>query len=72
MDDAPENDPNARKDRRLFTLSVLAGVAVGAAHGIPAYGVFSVGNVALMGLGTIVVVGLVAGVIALLPARPAE
>jgi hypothetical protein len=72
MDDAPPDDPRDRGDRRLFLWSVLGGIAVGAAHGIPKYGVFSIGNVALIGLGVIAVVGIVAGVIALLPARPAE
>jgi hypothetical protein len=72
MDDARPDDPRSRGDRRLFTLAVLGGVVIGAGHGIPRYGVFSVGNVALMGLGVIVVVGIVSGVIALLPARHAE
>jgi hypothetical protein len=72
MDDRPLDDARARGDRRLFTWSVLAGVVVGAAHGIPKYGVFSIGNVTLIGLGVIAVVGVVAGVVALLPARPAE
>jgi hypothetical protein len=72
MDDATHDDPRDRKDRSLFTWSVIGGVVVGAAHGIPKYGVFSIGNVSLIGLGVIAVVGIVAGVVALLPARPIE
>ena len=64
--------PTDRRDRRLLLWSILGGVAIGAGHGVPMYGVFSVGNVAMMGLGVILVVGIVAGVVALLPARPAS
>jgi hypothetical protein len=71
--DAESADPaTSRRDRRLFLGSVLGGVALGAGHGVPMYGVFSVGNVAMIGLGVILVLGVVAGVVALMPARPAE
>lgn len=68
MSDA--NDPDCRKDRRIFGWSIVIGAIVGAGHGIPRYGVFTMQNLAMVGLGMIAVVGLAAAVIALLPARP--
>ena len=70
MSDA--NDRGCRKDRKIFAGSLLVGALVGAGHGIPRYGVFSISNVAMIGFGIIVVVGLAAAVIALMPARPAS
>ena len=64
------NDPACRKDCRIFTWSMVFGAIVGAALGIPRYGLFSMSNVAMIGLGMIVVVAVAAAVIALMPARP--
>jgi hypothetical protein len=71
MTDAIE-DPRRRKDKRALAISTLLGLAVGAGHGIPKYGVFHISTVAMMGLGMIVVVGIHAAIVALMPARPAE
>jgi hypothetical protein len=70
--DAHENDPHRRKDVRSLAIAIVLGCAVGAAHGIPRYGLFSFGNLAMMGLLMITVVSLWAAVVALLPSRPAE
>ncbi len=69
-DTTPEDDARDRKDRRGLAIAFWVGVAVGAAHGIPRYGLFTISNVAMVGLGIIVSVGLYAAWIALRPARP--
>lgn len=63
-------DPVAARDRRALTFSILLGVVLGALVGVPRYGLFSMGNVSMMGLGMILVVSIHAAVIAILPARP--
>lgn len=65
-----ETDAVDRKDVRALKIAIWVGVAIGAGHGIPRYGLFSIGNLALIGLGVIVSVGFYAAWIALRPARP--
>jgi hypothetical protein len=62
-------DPIDARDKRALTLSIVVGVVLGALLGATRYGFFSMGNVACMGLGLIVVVSLHAAVIATLPRR---
>lgn len=62
-------DPRDRKDKRALTFSILLGIALGAGHGIPRYGVFSLSTVAFAGLGMILIVGLHAAIVAMKPAR---
>ncbi len=64
-----DDDPNGPSDVRALRISFLLGVVAGLGHGIPRYGMFSIGNVGMVGLGIIVVVGLHAALIALLPPR---
>ena len=63
------SDPGDASDRRALTLSIVVGVILGALIGVPRYGLFSMGNVSMMGLGMIVTVSVHAAVIAILPAR---
>ena len=67
---APERTPEECRDLRAVKISFWLGVLAGAGHGIPRYGVFSIGNVGMIGLGIIVALGLHASVVALKPARP--
>lgn len=62
-------DPNGPSDVRALRISFLLGVVAGLGHGIPRYGFFSIGNVGMVGLGIITIVGIHALVIALMPAR---
>ena len=64
-----DDDPNGPSDVRALRISFLLGVVAGLGHGIPRYGMFSIGNVGMVGLGIITIVGLHALVIALLPSR---
>ncbi len=64
-----DDDPNGPSDVRALRISFLLGVVAGLGHGIPRYGFFSIGNIAMVGLGIIVIVGLHAAVIALMPSR---
>ena len=74
-DPAGHDDPECARDVRALTGSLLLGVVLGGAIGVTRYGLFTMGNVAMVGLGVIVSVSLHALVVALRPARdskPAE
>lgn len=64
-----DDDPNGPSDVRALRISFLLGVVAGLGHGVPRYGFFSIGNVGMVGLGIIVIVGLHALLIALMPPR---
>jgi hypothetical protein len=66
-DEATIERRNAAAKKRI-TLAILLGIAIGAAHGIPRYGLFTLGNVAMMGLGIITTLGVYALIVALRPA----
>jgi hypothetical protein len=63
------DDPEDARAKRGLTFSILLGAALGGLVGVTRYGPLSMGNVAMIGLGIIVVVSAHAAVIALLPAR---
>ena len=56
-----EHDRSAKKG---VWWTILIGTAIGAAHGIRWYGTFSVGNVAMIGLGVITACGVFAIIVA--------
>ena len=67
-DDAPTDvRPIDVRSKRGVTIAILAGVVVGAAHGIPRYGLFTFSNVAMIGLGIILTCGIYAIVVAVKP-----
>ena len=73
MDSTPKSDAECTlaegRDLRAVKISFWLGVIVGAGHGIPRYGVFSIGNLGMIGLGIIVALGIHASVVALKPAQ---
>lgn len=64
-----DDDPNGPSDVRALRISFLLGTVAGLGHGIPRYGMFSIGNLGMVGIGIIVIVGLHAALIALMPSR---
>ena len=63
------SDATSDCGRRGVTWSILLGIALGGAVGAPRYGIFSVGDVAMIGLGVIVCCGVYALIVAFGPAR---
>jgi hypothetical protein len=58
-----------RRDVRMVKAAFWLGVVAGIGHGAPKYGLFSMYTVALVGLMIIALMGILAAVVALLPAR---
>ena len=64
------NDPHAAADVRALRYSFLAGALIGGIYGSCRYGFFSMQNVAMIGLGIIVLVSFHAAWVGIRPSRP--
>ncbi len=64
------NDPHAAGDVRALRLSFYAGAILGGIYGSYLYGLFSMQNLAMVGLGIITTVSLHAAWIGIRPSRP--
>lgn len=63
------NDPHDASDVRALTISFVLGAIVGCMYGAFRYGLFSMQNLAMVGLGIITVVSLHAAWIGIRPSR---
>ena len=69
---AVNDRPVDRAARRMITLAILVGAALGALVGVPRYGLLDFSTVALMGLGTMVTLGSYAIWVAVRPPHPLD
>jgi hypothetical protein len=70
MTEPVATDAATRRDVRSVSIAIWIGVVAGLGHGVPRYGLFHMGTVALIGLMVILSVSIWAAIVALMPARP--